>query len=93
MSKVQVIEGPLPAGHPAEGPYDAILVNGSVPEVPGAWDRQLKESGRLVAIVGEASPGRLTLFTRSRSGLSSQEHYDAGLAPLPGFERAPTFVF
>jgi protein-L-isoaspartate(D-aspartate) O-methyltransferase len=54
---------------------------------------QLKEGGRLVAIVGDAAPGRLTVFTRTGRGLSGQEVFDAALAPLPGFERRPAFVF
>ena len=91
--RVKVVEGPLEAGYPAEGPYDAVILCGSVPEVPDRLVRQVKEGGRLVAIVGEVAPGRLTVFTRTGNSLSGQAHYDAPLAPLPGFERAPVFAF
>ncbi len=93
LGKANVMEGPLEAGYPAEGPYDAVILSGSVPEVPDRLVRQVKEGGRLVAVIGEDGPGRLTVFTRSGNGLSGKARYDAGLAPLPGFERAPAFVF
>ena len=93
LGKAKVIEGPLEAGYPADGPYDAVILSGSVPEVPDRFARQVKEGGRLVAIIGEAAPGRLTVFTRFGNALSGQALYDAPLAPLPGFERVPAFVF
>lgn len=93
LGRVKVVEGPLEAGHPSDGPYDAVILSGSVPEVPDRLTRQIKEGGRLVAIVGDAAPGRLSVFVRAGNGLSGQAAYDAPLAPLPGFERAPQFVF
>ena len=51
-----VVQGPLAAGVPDEAPFDAILLNGAVPEVPQALLDQLKDGGRLVAIV---APERL----------------------------------
>jgi protein-L-isoaspartate(D-aspartate) O-methyltransferase len=93
VGTVKVVEGPLEAGHPAGGPFDAVVVSGSLPEVPDRLIGQLKEGGRLVAIVGDAAPGRLTVFTRTGRVLSGQEVFDAALAPLPGFERRPAFVF
>ncbi len=49
-AKVKVVEGPLEAGHAADGPYDAIIVSGSLPEVPSRLASQLSQSGRLVAM-------------------------------------------
>ena len=93
LGKVKVVDGPLEAGFAAGGPYDAIVVNGSLPEVPDGLAGQVKETGRLVAIVGATDPGRMTVFTRFGNQLSGQDFYDATLAPLPGFVRAPSFVF
>jgi protein-L-isoaspartate(D-aspartate) O-methyltransferase len=92
LGKVKVVEGPLKAGYAAGGPYDAIVVSGSLPEAPHGLAGQVKETGRLVAIVGATDPGRMTVFTRFANRLSGQDYYDAALAPLPGFERAPSFV-
>src|SRR6266850_3245101 len=40
-------------GLPDEGPFDVILLSGSVPEVPPSLLAQLKVGGRLAAIVGQ----------------------------------------
>lgn len=90
---VTVVEGPLAAGHAAAAPYDVILMSGSVPEAPLGLASQLAGSGRLIAIVGETAPARLTVFTRTANGLSGLAVFDAPIARLPGFERAPSFVF
>lgn len=92
-TKVKVVEGPLQHGHATEGPFDAIILSGSVPDAPERLAPQLTQSGRLVAIVGEAAPARITVFTRAGNGLSGLAYYDAAICPLPGFERTPAFVF
>jgi len=48
--EVRVADGA--AGAAADAPFDAILLGGSVTDVPQALLGQLKEGGRLIAIVG-----------------------------------------
>ncbi|QPC41696.1 protein-L-isoaspartate O-methyltransferase [Kaustia mangrovi] len=90
-----VVTGPLRDGHKAEGPYDVIVVNGAVPEIPAALFDQLKDNGRLVAVVEpENGVGKTTLFTRHGTAISSRQSYDANVPALPGFEvERPRFVF
>jgi protein-L-isoaspartate(D-aspartate) O-methyltransferase len=52
-------------GAPVEGPFDVILLSGSVAEVPHKLLTNLKRGGRLVAIVGEAPVMRATVITRT----------------------------
>ncbi|HZF79103.1 MAG TPA: protein-L-isoaspartate O-methyltransferase, partial [Rubrivivax sp.] len=52
-------------GLAAEGPFDAILLSGSVAEVPPVLLQQLKPGGRLVAVVGEEPIMRARSYTRS----------------------------
>jgi protein-L-isoaspartate(D-aspartate) O-methyltransferase len=89
-----VIEGPLTAGHPRQAPYDVILVDGGVSEVPQALIAQLGENGRLVAVVAPRGRfGQAVLFER-RGGIVSQRIlFDAGTPLLPGFEPVPGFQF
>jgi protein-L-isoaspartate(D-aspartate) O-methyltransferase len=50
---VRLVSGPLPAGWVAGAPYDLILIDGAVPEIPAALASQLnRETGRLLAIIG-----------------------------------------
>ncbi|MGI9385071.1 MAG: protein-L-isoaspartate O-methyltransferase family protein [Methyloligellaceae bacterium] len=88
-----VVTGPLPEGYSEEGPYDAILLNGAVPDVPQSLLDQLKQGGRLVAVLSAGGLGKATLFQNIASMISDRPAFDAGAPALPGFERRATFVF
>jgi protein-L-isoaspartate(D-aspartate) O-methyltransferase len=90
-ANVTVVRGPLTAGWPSGGPYDAILLNGMVEQLPQALRAQLKEGGRLIAIRGTNPPGRATLY-RSAVG-EGWPLFDAAAPALPGFAKPPSFVF
>lgn len=89
-----VVEGPLGEGYPKQAPYNVILFQGAVSEVPLAVKRQLAEGGRLVAVVcDQAGIGRGTLIRRSGENFSGRTLFDAATPLLPGFERSAGFVF
>jgi protein-L-isoaspartate(D-aspartate) O-methyltransferase len=90
---VEVVTGALAAGHPAKGPYDAILIEGSGDEVPQTIFDQLADGGRLVVTLGHGLSGRATLFRRTGKELGSRAVFDVAMPPLPGFQRAPRFDF
>src|SRR5690606_5326911 len=60
----KVVEGALAAGAPAEGRYDAILLDGAVPAVPPALIDQIADGGRLVAILIEGPVNRAHIWRR-----------------------------
>ncbi len=81
-------------GLPSEGPFDAILLGGSVAEVPRALLEQLKVGGRLVAIVGEQPIMTARLYRRAAEASWSQTDLFDTVAPrLAGFDEKPRFVF
>ena len=89
-----VVEGQLAEGYPKQAPYNVILLNGAVSEVPLAIADQLAEGGRLVTVVSVgAGLGRATLMRRDSGVISSRILCDASVPVLPGFEAAPGFVF
>lgn len=90
---VSVIEGPLEAGHARQAPYDVIVVEGAVDEAPQALIGQLKDGGRLVAVVGEGNTGRATLWIKEDGLVSSRAVFNAAVPPLEAFRRAPAFQF
>jgi len=51
-------------GVPVEGPFDVIVLSGSVAEIPHKLLESLKHGGRLMAIVGDIPVMRATLVTR-----------------------------
>jgi protein-L-isoaspartate(D-aspartate) O-methyltransferase len=98
LNNATVIDGDLARGAPESGPFDVILLNGSVPEVPDSLLAQLKEGGRLVAVVTGGSQerprqGKAFLFVKVDGESSGLPHFDANARPLPGFAPAPSFTF
>lgn len=93
VDNVVTVVGSLPAGWPSEGPYDAILLSGAVPEVPSALLDQLKDGGRLAAVVAEAGLSKAMIWWRSNSHFSPRTLFDAAAGALPGFAREKQFVF
>ena len=96
IANAEIVTGPLAKGHPAGAPYDVILLNGSVPEVPETLLAQLAEGGRLAAIVKGAnnpSQGKACLFVKIGGEASGVPHFDAGAKMLPGFAPEPVFTF
>lgn len=92
-TNVGVISGPLPSGVPAEAPFDAILVSGAVAEISPVLLDQLKDGGRLVAVVVGAGVARAVRWRRQGGTFDSWPLFEAQAPVLPGFERAPSFAF
>ncbi len=93
LPAVKQVVGDLAAGAAGDGPYDAILVNGAVEDIPAGLLDQLKDQGRLVAVRVERGVGRATLWRRYGVKFDSRALFDAGASILPGFERKAEFIF
>ncbi len=90
---VAVVSGPLEAGYAGEAPYDVIFVNGAVEEVPAALLDQLRDGGRLIAVVGYGNAAQSKVFVREQGIVSEGSFFNASVKPLPGFRKAKEFVF
>ena len=90
---ISVVTGPLAAGWAQGGPYDVVLLEGSGEVIPDALTAQLKDGGRLLAIVGSGPLGKATTYRSSAGHVSSQPLFDATAPALPGFARPQAFVF
>ncbi len=78
----------------AEAPFDAIVLGGSVHEVPVSLLQQLKVGGHLIAIVGEEPIMHATLFTRTgNQNWQTRELWDTAVPALEGFSKASSFHF
>ncbi|HWK66615.1 MAG TPA: protein-L-isoaspartate O-methyltransferase [Rhizobiaceae bacterium] len=90
---VAVVQGALREGYPDEAPYDVIVIEGSVGEIPEALFAQLKEGGRLVAVEGVGNAGVAKLYVKDGDVVTGRRAFNAAVKPLPGFEKAPAFEF
>ena len=82
------------AGAQADGPFDVILLSGSVAEVPRLMLDQLKVGGRLAAIVGDEPVMRATFVTRtSETAWSSTDPWDTVAPRLLNFPEPSRFQF
>jgi len=93
LSNVRVIEGPLVTAARREGPFDVIVLEGSVDSVPEALFAELAEGGRLVALVREGATASGNLFIRSGRDVAGRTDFNAALPALPGFQRQAGFEF
>lgn len=92
-SNVRLIEGDLAVGWADGAPYDLILVDGAVEEVPHALIDQLAEGGRLAAPIVERGVTRLAIGRRAGGGFGMTSFADAASVVLPGFARVVEFSF
>ncbi|HEX2146924.1 MAG TPA: protein-L-isoaspartate O-methyltransferase [Pseudorhizobium sp.] len=90
---VAVVQGEMEKGCPAEAPFDLIFINGAIEQVPAALLDQLRDGGRLVAIVGYGNAAQAKRLVKERGIVSDSDHFNACVKPLPGFRREKSFVF
>jgi len=83
----------LTAGMPDEAPFDAIVIGGAVEVVPPGLIAQLKQGGRLAAVVRRGAVASATVFLKSGADTSSVIAFDANVPLLDAFARTPEFHF
>jgi protein-L-isoaspartate(D-aspartate) O-methyltransferase len=94
LTRAQVQVAALLGGAPSQGPFDAIVLTGSVAEVPAALLAQLKPGGRLVAVVGHEPVMQAVMLRQAGSGEPARtELFDTVIARLPGAVEPAAFAF
>ncbi len=88
-----VHQGPLIDGAAQHGPYDVIIVEGGVADVPEALVAQLKEGGRIAAIFMSGPLGEVRVGYKRAGQMSWRLAFNATAPYLPGFEPEMSFTF
>jgi protein-L-isoaspartate(D-aspartate) O-methyltransferase len=85
----------LEAGAPVEAPYDVILIEGAVQQIPQTILDQLAEGGRLATVMAAPAGvlGVAQLVMKEGGATSGRPLFDAGTPALPGLVPAPRFTF
>jgi protein-L-isoaspartate(D-aspartate) O-methyltransferase len=92
-SGVEVIEAPLEAGHAAAAPYDFILIDGAVENVPQAIVDQVADGGQVALARIDEGVTRLCVGRVVAGVLGLTAFSDAAAAALPGFRKPRGFSF
>jgi protein-L-isoaspartate(D-aspartate) O-methyltransferase len=94
VHNVRLETGDGSRGWPGRGPYDVIVVTGSLPVVPESFRKQLKIGGRLAAIVGDEPLMSAEIITRvSESSFDAAKLFETRIKPLRNVERPSSFRF
>jgi protein-L-isoaspartate(D-aspartate) O-methyltransferase len=94
IANAKIIAAKHAEGFTTAAPYDVILIEGQIPQVPQILLKQLENKGRLAAIVGENRMAKAELYSRHGETIGARADFDASVPPLPGFPaRHKAFVF
>jgi protein-L-isoaspartate(D-aspartate) O-methyltransferase len=85
-TNIEVTVGDGGLGHPAQAPYEGIIVAAAAPHVPQPLLTQLAEGGRLVIPVGRATSQELLIITRRGDDYAQEHSIPCRFVPLLGEE-------
>ena len=94
VDNVSLELGDASHGWAAHAPYDVIVLTGSTPVLPEAFERGLAAGGRLFAVVGERPVMSARLVTCAAPGAwRSEDLFETVIDPLVNAEQRPRFRF
>ena len=89
---VLMVTGPLAMGAPAHGPYDLIVIEGAMEQVPAALIAQLKEGGRIAGLFMEGALGVCRVGYKQDDAVNWRFSFNASAPVLPGFASVQEFM-
>ncbi|HSG24188.1 MAG TPA: protein-L-isoaspartate O-methyltransferase, partial [Azonexus sp.] len=94
VTNVTVEIGDGANGWAQRGPYDAIVLSGSVPTLPAALLKQLRVGGRMAVVVGEAPVMEAQLITCTAEGVFNTVNlFETVIPALDGVAAKTVFSF
>ena len=90
---IETVIGEHAKGSVKGAPYELILLDGAVEEVPAELAKQLAAGGVLVGAIVDRGVTRLVVGTCANGGIGWRSIADSDVARLPGFERPRAFTF
>lgn len=92
VDNVVVEKGLLVQGAPQHGPYDVIILEGAVEQIPAALEDQLKDGGRIVALFVEENLGTVRIGYKIAGRVNWRYAFNASAPVMSGFERKEEFA-
>ena len=91
--RVRLVEASLAGGDPAGAPYDLLVIDGAVEQVPDALVAQVEVGGRVVCGLDDRGVTRLAAGRRTGGGFALEAFADGDCVVLPGFAQPRGFRF
>lgn len=92
IDNAAVMTGPLAEGSAKSGPYDIIIAQGAVNDVPAGLLDQLREGGRIACIFAEGALGVVRIGHKIDGRVNWRFAFNAGAPVLNGFEKQAAFA-
>jgi protein-L-isoaspartate(D-aspartate) O-methyltransferase len=94
FANVTLETGDAARGWDRHGPYDAIVITGSLPVLPPAFAKSLRAGGRLIAVIGEPPVMEARLVHCTAAGACHATGlFETCIAPLKNAPQPDRFVF
>ena len=93
VDNAAVFSADLSEGVAKNGPYDLIMVQGAVEEMPDTLTAQVKEGGRIVAIFAMGALGEVRVGRKVDGVMNWRMSFNATAPVLAGFTKDVAFAF
>ena len=93
INNVVFIKNEIVRGYSEQSPFNAIIIEGAIQEVPNNILDQLDEGGRLFAIVQEGDICSAKLFKKNGHLISDQRLFNCSMPVLSMFMKKNSFSF
>jgi protein-L-isoaspartate(D-aspartate) O-methyltransferase len=93
LNNVVFIKNEIVKGYNEQSPFNAIIIEGAIQEVPNNILNQLDEGGRLFAIVQEEEICSDKLFKKNGNSISEQKLFNCKMPVLSMFMKKNSFSF
>lgn len=94
LTNISYIQGDINTGWQGDGPFDVIVLAGSVPSIPKQVRDSLSINGRLYAVVGEAPAMSAMVYHRENEGTWQETKLFETVRPrLPHVVEPSKFIF
>ena len=93
LNNIVFVKNEISKGYSDQSPFDAIIIEGAIQEVPENILNQLDEGGRLLAILQEEGVCTARLFKKNKNNFDNQKLFNCLLPALNIFKRENSFSF
>ena len=93
VDNAMVTTAKLTEGDAKHGPYDVIMLQGSVEQIPQAICDQLKDGGRIATLCVDGTSGQCRIGYKRGAQIDWRTAFSGTAPVLDGFEKAPEFSF